>query len=224
MKKYTLIIITFFSIHIYAQKQVKEGVIICKMTMSSENLQVNEKLSMMGDVFTTTFFKTNKSHTEMNNMMAGKNTTIIDVDASKMMSLIDNPKIGKKFKKHNISVSEDDFKNTTITERKDTKTILNYVCKGYDVVVNNKDKGFLSLVIYATDLIQAPTLNTMLLGEAFKGYPMFLEMNMTQGGMPMKITLLATSINAEKVANSKFSFDIPEGYSELEMPKPPSID
>ena len=57
MKKYTLIIITFVSFHINAQKQVKEGVIISKMTMSSENPQLNEKLSMMGDAFTPPFFR-----------------------------------------------------------------------------------------------------------------------------------------------------------------------
>ena len=78
--------------------------------------------------------------------------------------------------------------------------------------------------MYATNKIKAPTQNTILLGDQFKGYPMYLETEVNQGGMLMKIVMEATDVREEKVADAKFSLAIPEGYSKMEMPKPPSID
>lgn len=223
MKKIILCAFVFVSLQMFAQKEIKEGVITTKLTMSSENPQVNAQLAMMGDMNATIHFKGNKSRTEMKSLMAGDNTTIIDNDAHKMLALLSNPMMGKKYKEEEIKLSEEDLKNIVITEKKDTKTILNYVCKGYDVAVKKEGIEF-KMTIYTTPKIVAPTQNTILLGDKFKGFPMYLIMDMNQGGMLMKITMEATEVKEEKVSDAKFSFAIPEGYSKMEMPKPPTID
>lgn len=223
MKKIILLVLLSVSIGTFSQKQIEEGVIFTKLTMSSENAQVNAQLAMMGDMNTTTYFKGNKSCTEMKNPMAGDNTMIIDGDAKKMLSLLSNPMLGKKYTKEDIKVSEEDLKNITITEKGDSKMILNYLCKGYDISIK-KDGVTLTLTMYATNKIKAPTQNTILLGDQFKGYPMYLETEVNQGGMLMKIVMEATDVREEKVADAKFNLAIPEGYSKMEMPKPPSID
>lgn len=223
MKKTILLVLISISVNTFSQKKIEEGVVFTKLTMSSENAQVNAQLAMMGDMNTTTYFKGNKSCTEMKSPMAGDNTMIIDGDAKKMLSLLSNPMLGKKYTQEDIKVSDEDLKNITITEKGDSKTILNYVCKGYDIAIK-KDGVTLQLTMYATNKIKAPTQNTILLGDQFKGYPMYLETEVNQGGMLMKIVMEATEIREEEVADTKFSFAIPEGYSKMEMPKPPSID
>ncbi len=100
-KKILLLLLLTFSISIFAQKEVKEGIISMKITMSSENEQVNASLAMIGNISTTTYFKDQKSRTEMKSPMTGNNTTIIDNSTKEILVLLDNPMLGKKiFKEH----------------------------------------------------------------------------------------------------------------------------
>jgi len=223
MKKIILLLAISMSLNLVAQKEIKEGVIMNKVTMSSENEQVNASLAMIGDMNTTTYFKGNKSRTEMKSPMTGDNTTIIDNDAKKMFSLISNPMLGNKYTQSDIKASEDDLKNLIITKKDDSKTILGYVCKGYDIT--GITSGIeVKMTMYVTDKIIATTQNNAILGEKLKGYPMYLVMAVNQGTMIMQITMEATEVKDEKVADSKFDMTIPEGYTKMETPKPPKID
>jgi hypothetical protein len=96
MRKIIVLLVLALSTSVFAQKEITEGVIKTKMTMSSENPQVNSQLSMMGDMIMSTYFKGNSSKSEMKNPMAGNNTTIVDGDAKQMLVLLDNPFMGKK--------------------------------------------------------------------------------------------------------------------------------
>ncbi|RPD96757.1 hypothetical protein EGM88_10385 [Aureibaculum marinum] len=218
MKKLTLLLIATMSLSVFAQKEVKEGVISMTMKMSSENEQVNASLAMMGDLSSTTYFKGQKSRSEQKVPMAGETISIIDNDAKVMLILMDNPMMGKKYLKNDIEVSEDDLKNLTISETGDTKTVLDYECKGYNIVMK-KDGQEMKMTMYTTDKIVAPTQNSTMMGDKLKGFPMYTVMNMTQQGMPMTITMEVTEIKAENVDNSKFDLTPPEGYTETEMPK-----
>jgi len=211
------------SLSVVAQKEVKEGVMTMKMTMSSDNEQVNASLAMVGDMSMTTYFKGNKSRGEMKNPMAGNNTTIIDNDAKKMLALIDNPMLGKKYTKTDISTSNEDAKALTVKANGETKTVVGYQCKGYDIT-GEKDGVDVKMTMYTTDKIVAPTQNTAMLGDKLKGYPMYMTMNVSQGGMPIKITMEVTELKSEKVADSKFEMTVPEGYEKMEAPKPAKID
>lgn len=205
------------SISTFAQKEVKEGMMAMKMTMSTENEQAQAAFAMMGDMTMTTYFKGNKSRAEMKNPMAGNNTTIIDNDAKKMLALIDNPMLGKKYTKSDTKVSAEDAKAVTVKANGKTKTIIGYVCKGYDVTGESQGVP-IKMTMYTTDKIVAPTQNTSMLGDKLKGYPMYMIVNMNQGGVDMKITMEVTEVKNEKVDDAKFSMKVPEGYTEMEIP------
>ena len=245
MKKGILLLLVCFNLHVFAQEQtekktskeevakktskeeekedgvIKEGIIVTSLTMSSKNTLINNQLAMLGDMSATVYFKGNKSRTEMKNLMTGENVTIVDNDSLKMVSLLNNPMMGKKYREENVKVSKEDLKNVRILQRRDTKKILDYVCKGYDIVIKKERLEF-KMTMYTTDKIKVPTQNTVMLGDKFKGFPMFLTMNVNQGGVVVQIKMEATDIKEEKVADDKFSLKIPEGYSKMELPKAPT--
>ncbi len=215
MKKIILLLLVTINMSIVAQNELKEGVISMKITMSSENEQVNASLAMMGNLTTTTYFKGEKSRTEMKSPMAGNNTTIIDNETKEMLVLIDNPMIGKKYMKNNIDVSEDELKNITVTATGDSKTVLNYTCKGYNVVIK-KDGVETKMTMYTTDKISAPNQNSTVLGGKLKGFPMYIVMDINQGGMAMTTTIEVTEVKNEKVDDAKFNMTALEGYEKVD--------
>ncbi len=214
LKKITLFLLLAINLSIFAQKDIKEGIISMKISMSSDNEQVNASLAMLGDMSTTTYFKGQKSTTEMSSPMTGDNTTIIDNDTKEILVLMDNPMLGKKYLKNTMEVSDDDLKNIVVSETGDSKTVLGYKCKGYNVIVK-KDDVETKMIMYTTDKISAPTQNSSTLGGKLNGYPMYMEINISQSGMPMKTIMEVTEIKNESVANSKFDMTIPEGYTEM---------
>ncbi len=220
MKKSILLALVTMSMSmsVFAQKEIKEGVMTLKMTMASDNEQVNASLAMLGDISSTTYFKGQKSRSEQVIPMAGETTSIVDNDAKEMLILMNNPMMGKKFIKNSTEVTQEDLDNVSVTETGDTKTILDYKCKGYNVIMN-KDGQEIKMTMYSTDKIVAPTQNSAMLGDKFKGFPMHLVMTMTQQGMPMTITMEVTEIKNESVDDSKFDLTPPEGYSETVLPK-----
>jgi len=213
-KKITLVLLILFSVNIFAQKEIKEGVISMKITMSSDNDQVNSSLAMLGDMTTTTYFKGNKSVTLLSNPMSGSTSTILDNDKKEMLLLMDNPMLGKKFKKSTIESSEEDLKNITAKETGDTKTILGYKCKGYDITIN-KDGKESKMTMYVTDKITAPNQQNWTLSKKIEGYPLYLSVNAKQGAFTINTVMEAIELKSEKVDSSKFDMSIPEGYTEL---------
>jgi len=214
-KKITLFLFLTISFTLFSQKEIKEGIISMKITMSSDNEQVNNSLAMLGDMSTTTYFKNQKSRTEMKSPMTGENTTIIDNNTKEMLVLINNPMLGKKYIKSTLDVSDEDLNNITVTETGDTKIVLGYKCKGYDVVVK-KDNIETKMTLYTTDKITAPNQNSTGLGGKIKGYPMYLELNVSQSGLPLKTIMETTEIKNESIDNSKFDMTVPEGFSEMD--------
>lgn len=223
MKKVILLLFISLSVNLFAQKEIKEGVIKMKMTMSSENEQVNSQLAMMGDLIMSTYFKGNNSRSEMSNTMAGENITIMNGDTGKMLLLLDNPMMGKKYREGSVKVSEEDQKNVSFTETGDSKTILGYECKGYIFTVK-KDGIESKITMYTTDKIKALNQNNIALGNKSKGFPMYMITNISQAGMDMKMTIEVTDVKSEKVDDAKFKLTVPEGYSKIETPKPANID
>ena len=223
MKKIILLLVAIVSLNGFAQEEVKEGVMTMKMTMSTDNEQAKAALAMMGDIPMTVYFKGKKSRTEQSHQMTGNNTTIVDNSNKKMLVLLDNPMLGKKYTETDMSKSNEDAKAITVKENGESKTIVGYTCKGYDIT-GNKDGVDINMTMYTTDKIVIPTQNTTMLGDKLKGFPMYMVMNVNQGGMDMKIMMEVTGVKAEVVADSKFDMVVPEGYTKMEMPKPAKID
>lgn len=215
MKKLLLIVTLTLSATLFAQKQIDEGVVISKQTMSSENEQMNAQLAMLGDMITTTYFKNDKSRSEMSNPITGTTVFIADNAAKKSLTLMDNSMIGKKYMENNLTPSEEDLKGITIENTNETKNILGYECDKYNVTMN-KDGADVKMVIYATDKLKAVTQQTTAFGKDFTGFPMLMELAIQQQGITMNLVIEVTEVKAEDVADDKFDMTVPEGYSKSE--------
>ena len=223
MKNVILLFVALLSLNISAQKELKEGVMTMKITMSTDNEQAKAALAMIGDITAISYFKGDKSRTEQNHQMTGSNISIVDNSSKNILVLMDNPMMGKKYTESDIPSSKEDLKNFTVTPKNDTKTIAGYTCKGYDLTIN-KYGVETKMVLYVTDKITAPNQNTVGLGEKLKGFPLYTIINAKQGLIDMQITMEVTGIKEEKVDDSKFDMTIPQGYSKAIPPKPANID
>ena len=223
MKNFILIFFISLSINLFAQKDIEEGFLKSKTTISSENEQIKSQLSMMGDLISYMYFKGNNSRSEMKNPISGSNIMIVNGDAKKTLLLLDNPMMGKLYKESDINISKEDLSNINFTETGDSKTILGYECKGYDFVI--KTNGFENkITMYTTDKVKATNQNNLGLGSKSKGIPMYIVTDVTEAGIKMKMIIEVIEIRSESVEDAKFKLAIPDGYSKMEDPKPANID
>ncbi len=209
---FTLIALSLTTIQ--AQKAIKEGKITQKQTYSSTNEAVNTQLAMLGDISITTFFKGNKSRSELSSPMTGDVVSIIDNDEKKMLALMDNPQLGKKYALKDLTISEEDLKNMTVTPSDDTKTILGYTCKKYDVALT-KSGVETKMSMYTTDKVTALSDQTALFTDKVNGFPMLIEIEASQMGMDFTIKMEVTSIEETSVEDAKFDMTVPDGYEEM---------
>ena len=215
MKKLLVLLLAVFSLSTFAQDKISEGVIIMKQTIESDDPTVQAQLAMMGEMTSTTYFKKGKSRSQVSNQMSGDITVIIDQDIQEMLMLMDGP-MGKLYGKKSTNLTEDELTKVTVTEIDETKTILGYKSKRYDLVV--KDQGVETRVkFYMTDAIEIQTQQTALYGGKLKGMPMYMEMEMNQMGMEMIMKFEVVEVKKESVDDSKFDMTIPEGYKENNM-------
>ena len=215
MKKLLVLLLTVFSLSSFAQDKISEGVIIMKQKIESDDPTVQAQLAMMGEMTSTTYFKKGKSRSEVSNQMSGDITVIIDQDIQEMLMLMDGP-MGKLYGKKSTNLTEEELKKVTVTEIDETKTILGYKSKRYDLVV--KDQGVETTIkFYMTDAIEIQTQQTALYGGKLKGMPMYMEMEMNQMGMEMIMKFEVVEVKKESVDDSKFNMTIPEGYKENNM-------
>lgn len=212
-----LLLFLGYSLSIFAQEEVKEGVMTMKVTMSSENEQVSASLAMIGDLTATTHFKDDKSRTEMSSPMTGTNINIVDNTAKTMLVLMENPMLGKKFLKSEIKTPDEENLDISVTENGETKTILDYECKGYDIVVK-KDGMETKMTMFVTDKIKAPNQNSASFADKIDGFPLLAIVSVNQQGMPITTTAEVTEIKIESVDDSLFDLTVPEGYTELKKP------
>lgn len=218
MKKLFLLVCLTLGLSLVAQEAIDEGVMNLKVTMSSDNEQMNASFAMIGEIEATTFFKKDKSRTEMSSAMTGSNTTIVDNEAKKLLVLMNNPMMGKKYLKQDIATEDEAENDITVTENGETKTILGYECKGYDVVT--KQNGHeQKITMYVTEKIKAPNQNTVGTGDKITGFPLLATVSVNQNGVSINTTAEVTEIKGEKVEDSKFDLTVPEGYDEMKMPK-----
>lgn len=218
MKKLFLFVCMTLSLSLYAQEAIDEGVMSLKVTMSSDNEQMNASFAMIGDIEATTYFKKDKSCTEVSSAMMGSNTTIVDNTNKTMLMLMDNPMMGKKYMRHDIKTEDEASEDITVTENGETKTILGYECKGYDLVTKENGQEQ-KITMFVTDKIKAPNKNTVGTGDKIEGFPLLATVSINQNGVAINTIAEVTEIKGEKVDDSKFDLTIPEGYTEMKMPK-----
>ena len=215
MKKLLFVLVCTLSIMTSAQEKITEGVVKSKQTMSSDNDQMQAQLDMVGEVLTTTYFKNNKARSETFNLMSGNTITIMDGDSKEMMIAMDNQVVGKKYMTKSMEVSEEDMKNITIEKGDETKTILGYECQEYNLSVL-KDGVEVKMDMYVTDKLSATSQQMIRVGAQIDGFPMYLQMSMSQMGMDIKITSEVTEIKEETVSDDKFDMTPLEGYEKTD--------
>jgi len=215
MKKLVVLVALVVSAFGFSQKAVNEGITTVKQTISSPDEQMNMQLAMMGPMVTTTWFKNDKSRSEMSNPMAGNTIVVMDGSANKMLMMMDNAMMGKKYMLNDLTPSDEKLKDVNVVESTDTKTILGYECKKYDVTMEKKGAE-VKMTLYASDKVSAKSQHAIGLGNKIKGYPMYMEMKMNQMGADIVIKLEVTEIKAEEVADAKFDMTPLEGYEKTE--------
>ncbi|MDT0559625.1 DUF4412 domain-containing protein [Ichthyenterobacterium sp. W332] len=217
MKKLALILFLAIGLTSLAQEKITEGKVTLKQTMSSDNEQVNAQLAMVGDISTTTYFKGNKSRTEVSSPMTGSNITIVDNDLKKGIVLMDNPMMGKMYNETDLNVSEEDLSKIKVEKTTETKEILGYKCTAYKVTMTEQGME-MNMMMYTTEELDIISDQAAKFGDGFKGFPLYMEINMTQQGMAMTITTEATAIDKESVSDEMFSLAVPEGYKKMDVP------
>lgn len=209
MKKIFFMLLAVVTINATAQK-FTEGKITMKQTMTSDNAQMNAHLSNM-EMSIVTFFKGNKSRTETSSAMTGENISIFDNDLNKGLVLMNNPMMGKKYTEVNLNVSEEDLKGVEVAQIDETKTVLGYVCKGYNVKTLQGGVE-VSMKVFVTDEIKIARDKNQL-GAEIDGYPLYMEITMMQMGAQLLMISEATNVEKQEVADHMFDMTIPEGYT-----------
>ena len=206
-----IILLAFVSLGI-AQEKFDEGVIITKMTMSSDNEQISSQLAAMGDMTTTVYMKGDKTRSEVSNPMTGDVVTVSDMGAKEMLMIME---MQKSYMVQSIDLSEEMLDKIKISEGTDTKEILGYDCKQYLVKIENSAMP-IEMELFVTDKIQPiMTQQTMMLGNKIDGLVMLMTMNMNQMGSTMTISAEVTELKKEPVSDDLFSLTPPEGYTKM---------
>ena len=211
-----LIVALTFGILGFAQGDIKEGVLVMSQKMSSDNEQMNAQISMMGEMTTTTYFKNDKSRTEVSSPMTGDMVVVTNGLTKEMITLMDNPMLGKKYLKGSLDTAKDDSNNVTVKKGDETKMVLGYKCQQYFVTTSVEGQS-MEMEVYATDAISAYSQQTAAFNSEIKGFPLYMTMNMSQMGANITITSEVTEIKEESVEDSKFIMTIPEGYDEMKQ-------
>ena len=216
MKKIIILAALVISTFGFAQKTISEGVIITTQTMSSPDEQVNMQLAMVGQTISTTWFKNDKSRSETSNPMQGNTVVVMDGATNKMLMMLDSPMMGKKYMLNDVKKSEGKQKGFTVVASEETKEVLGYVCKKYDVTMMQQGTE-IKMAVYTTDKIIAKSQQAAKFGDEMKGYPMLMEITMNQMGADINMKMEVTDIKAEEVAEAKFDMTPLEGYEKTEQ-------
>ena len=200
----------------FSQNNLSEGIVVISQTMSSDNEQMNAQLSMMGEMTTTTYFKDNKSRTEISSPMTGDMIVITDRSSKEMITFMDNPMLGKKYIKGSLDIVQSALNDIVITKGDESKTFLNYKCQQYFVTSSVQGQP-MEMEVFTTEAINAYSQQTAPYGDQIKGFPLYVSMSMNQMGSNIKVVSEVTEIKKEVLEDDKFSLEILEGYDEMKQ-------
>ena len=191
-------------------KATFEGSVIYDMSFDGANLPPEATAMLKGSTITT-YIKGDKRRMDTSTPVSSQ-SSIIDEKNKTIINLMDI--MGQNYL---IKMNEADVKKEsestpvpTIKYIEETKTIAGYKCKKAEITVKDKDgKEETTTIFYTEDLPSSDFRPTY---KGLKGFPM--EFTIDQGGM--KITLVATKVSKETVADTKF--DPPkDGYKETTL-------
>lgn len=215
MKNLLVLFALSLSLIVPAQDKITEGVITSKQTMTSDNAEMQAQFATIGDMQTTTYFKGNKTRTEVSSPMTGDIITITDMDSKETLVMMDNPMLGKKYMLQKHENNEEQLKSINVVKGDKTKTVLGYECQQYTVTLSNEGVE-MDLEVYTTEAIPVSSEQTQMLGDKIKGFPLFSTVKMNQMGSNMIITTEVTEIKKDVVSSDKLSMTPLAGYEKMQ--------
>ncbi len=215
MKKLLVLFTLSLGVFVSAQSELTEGVVVSKQTMASDNAEMQAQFATIGDMQTTTYFKDNKSRSEVSSPITGDIITIIDKDTNETLVMMDNPMLGKKYMLQKNEISDEQLEGIDIVAGNGTKTILGYECKQYNVSLE-KEGVKMEMELYTTESINAVSQQLDMLGGKLKGFPLYMIMKMNQMGNNITITTEVTDINKDVVPDDKFNMTPAAGYEKIQ--------
>ena len=187
-----------------------------EQSMDSDNDMMKQQFAAMGNMKMSVYFKDGKSSSELSNAITGDITAIMNMATKETLMLMNNPMLGKVYAKTSTDVDDEKLENVKITETGETKDILGYKCKLYNVTMSVNGIDTVSK-FYMTEDIKVPHQQTAAYGDKMKGFPMHMEVAASQMGINFTVIHKVTEIKKESVDASKFDMTIPEGYTENTM-------
>ena len=216
MKKLVLLSLTLLlSIVAVAQEKIEEGIMTTKQSMSSDNELMNTQLQSMGDTNSVTYFKGDKSRSDISSPMTGDMSIVIDGTEKQMLMLMNQSSLGKKYVLQSTDPSNEDMDNVKVEKGNETKTILGYQCQQYMVTMKQDGKE-VKMEMFTTNKISAISQNTTAMGDKVEGFPLYYVLKMNQMGATIEIISEVIKIDKESVPEDKFSMTPPEGYTKME--------
>jgi len=184
-----------------------------KMNMKIEGLPA--EYAAMGEQETVTYIKGEKHKTEVTGMMG---TQVNSFDGKVYTVLIEQMgnKMGYRATKEEMDAAGDKNEQKPKVEyTTEKKTIAGYECTKAIVTTVEKDKSENKVTVWVTDKIKSDAARKkgrgmVNLGD-LKGYPLEMEMKKSAQGTDMKITITATEIKTDAVADSVFEINT-DGY------------
>ena len=216
MKKLVLLSLTLLlSLTVAAQEKIEEGIMTTKQSMSSDNELMNTQLQSMGDTNSVTYFKGDKSRSDISSPMTGDMSIVIDGTEKQMLMLMNQSALGKKYVLQSTDPSNEDMDNVKVEKGNETKTILGYQCQQYMVTMKQDGKE-VKMEMFTTNKISAISQNTTAMGDKVEGFPLYYVLKMNQMGATIEIISEVIKIDKESVPEDKFSMTPPEGYTKME--------
>ena len=178
-------------------------------TMQTDDATIQETLNMMGEMTTTWFIKGSKFRSETVAGMAGTRTVIYDGDSKDLLMLMQNSFARNSYmmKKDTAEVSPD----IIVKRIKEKKEILGYNCVKY--VVTDAEGN--ETILYTTKEIENPFKSQF--GDSVKGAALLSVAESNVMGTKMKVIMTAKKVKKKSISDKKFSLEVPEGYTEMNM-------
>ncbi|MBK9285912.1 MAG: hypothetical protein IPM51_16575 [Sphingobacteriaceae bacterium] len=189
-----------------------------KMSMKIEGLP--PEYAGFGDNEITSYSKGEKHKQETVGMM-GSNVNYFDGTTLTSLSDQMGNKTGYTMTKEELEAEDKKNKSDNkpnIEYTNDKKTIAGYECtKAIVTVIDKKDKKENKVTLWVTDKLKSPDKHSkgmsgrgMDFGD-LKGYPLSIEASQNQGGMDMKVVMVATEVNTDLIDDSVFKANT-EGF------------
>ncbi len=203
---YSLFFIVF-SITVVSGQKYFEGKITQDITYSN---------SAMGNSKSISYYKGNKSRTEINNLIEANPYTsisIMDFEKKEMLMIMEMPKLKSKTATL-MDYGLVDRPMETIEKFEDYKIILNHKCQ--KIVISTTVNGKKTITTGYADLNYSVPAMVDLNGKIID-YPLFFEIEIVMPSMTMTMTVL--DISEEILPENLFSSNIPVGYKLTDVRK-----